>query len=234
MKSLHPKHLQHKINCKAQRLKTILVNNANNEDKTHARQTLKKIKALAEKALRSAVASGCLSHPHFGSEVKQTVEELIRNLGITEGYLRDLNKHLESLVGLGNPEHGQLAEWTGYQSGTGNTPDPGDIIDDMEFIEACLLKVQNKTLAVTETHQCTQCHDVFRRAAVLIRHIEVFHDPSRPPALPDVDPQQSSPLFFLSHYQRWLDAINNTASETAPIAKQTLEMTRVLAVETLQ
>ena len=28
--------------------------------------------------------------------------------------------------------------------------------------------------------------------------------------------------------------INNTASETAPLAKQTLEMTRVLAIETLQ
>ena len=141
-----------------------IINNANNEDKTHARQTLKKIKALAEKALRSTMASGCLSHPHFGSETKQTVEKLIWTLGVTEGYLRDLNKHLVSLVGLGDPEHGQLAEWTGYQSGTGNTPDPGDIIDDMEFIEACLLKVQNKTLAVTETHQCTQCHDVFRRA----------------------------------------------------------------------
>ena len=142
------------------------------------------IKVLAEKTLRSAVTSGCLSHPHYGSETKQPIEELIRILGNTEGHLRDLDQHLVSLVGRGDPEDGQLAEWIGYQSRTGFLPDPGDILDDLEFIESCLIEVKNKTLAITETHQCTQCHEIFRRLPVLIRHTEVFHDPSRAPAPP--------------------------------------------------
>ena len=132
-----------------------IIDNTDNKNTSHARQTLKNIKALAEKTLRSTVASGCLSHPHFGSETKQTVEELIRTLGNTEGYLRGLDHNLVSLAGRGDPKHGQLAEWIGYQSRTGFLPDPGDILDDLEFIESCLIEVKNKTLAITETHQCT-------------------------------------------------------------------------------
>ena len=89
-------------------------------------------------------------------------------------------------------------------------------------------------LPTTEIHKCPQCHDTCLNAQVLARHIEILHDPSMVPAPPDSDLQQSSPLFFLDHCQRWLDVISNTTSETAPLAKQSLEKTRVLAVETLQ
>ena len=166
----------------------------------------------------------------------QPAEELIRNLGNTESHLKILAHHLERLVGNGDPEDGQLAEWTNYQSRPGFLPDPGDIIDDLDFIASCLVMVKNRTSAMAETlpsssftpgegsvvtseysqlpshqsdtslllqraeqvqseqdqhghetatpetYQCGQCQETFRQLPVLIRHKEVFHNPSSGPA----------------------------------------------------
>ena len=141
-----------------------IINRTTNENTPTATLTLKKIRELAEETLKSAVASGCLPHPHHGLKTTlssnhtlqhfkdQPAEELIRTLGNTERHLKALDHHLESLVGNGDPEDGLLAEWTNYQSRPGHPgflPDPGDILDDLDFIDSCLVMVKDRTLAIT-------------------------------------------------------------------------------------
>ena len=102
------------------------------------------IKVLAIETLQSVVDSRCLSHPRYEPETDKPIKELIRILGNTETHLRDLDQHLVSLMGRGDPEEGPLAGWISYQSRAGFLPDPGDILDDQDFIESCLTKIKNK------------------------------------------------------------------------------------------
>ena len=95
--------------------------------------------------------------------------------------------------------------------------------------------------AAPKTYQCKQCQETFRQLPVLIRHKEVFHNPSNGPAPLGITkslaldtPQQSGPLLFLNHYDRWMGIINRTTNENTPTATLTLKKIKELAEETLK